>query len=323
MTPETNRSKNRLALIRRVNQLYHDFQAATFDRIHQARHKAEMAFWRHEVAARLVSKNFRQGIDLCSGTGFVASALLPRLESGTWVVCTDISTRALGRAQRSLKEFGNQLRTCVASAEYLPFPDESVDWVTINAGLHHIPQPKKALKEVDRILKRGGYFFLGFEPNARFPSSGAPYWLERFLWHVFWYLSPRRNFKRVARKLGRPGPHPNETEHLDAINQVLVQEGLIEKPLSLPDLRELVDVHSRQTDADHNETAFVTDELLNRFFPSYRIHYLRYTDYGGEMLKRHPWLRAAYDKVMAAMFPGKGRLFTWVLQKPAEREAPA
>ena len=38
----------------------------------------------------------------------------------------------------------------------------------MNAALHHIPAPENVLREIDRVLKPGGRFCLGHEPNAAF-----------------------------------------------------------------------------------------------------------------------------------------------------------
>ncbi len=51
-----------------------------------------------------------------------------------------------------------------ADAQDLPFPDHSFELVTCQTVLIHLPEPNKALKEMKRVLKKGG-LLLCVEPN--------------------------------------------------------------------------------------------------------------------------------------------------------------
>ncbi len=51
--------------------------------------------------------------------------------------------------------------TVVASADNLPFADEVVDVVVMDAVLEHLPEVEKSFAEVARVLKPGG-FFVGY-----------------------------------------------------------------------------------------------------------------------------------------------------------------
>jgi len=46
----------------------------------------------------------------------------------------------------------------------LPFPEKIFDFVIVKDALHHSSRLLKTLKEVQRVLKRGGKFFIGGEP---------------------------------------------------------------------------------------------------------------------------------------------------------------
>ncbi len=309
--------QDRQALIVRVNQLYHDLQAGQFDSLHARRHQVERRFWQHEVAPRLVRAGARQGVDLCSGTGFVPRVLLARLPAEAQVLCLDLSPEALDQTVRALPQFAGRLTTHVGDAAAIPLPDGRADWVSLNAGLHHIDPPEPVLREVDRVLRPGGRFCLGYEPNAAFFASAGPYRLERLIWHAFWYLSPRRNWRRLRRRLARPAGGTDAGEHLEAINQALMRDGLIARPLALAELRDLVDVHTHDDQGHQRRVGFVPDELRRRHFPDYHVELTLFTDFGGEMLRPHRLLRAAFDALMRTLFPGRGRLFSWILRKPA------
>lgn len=46
----------------------------------------------------------------------------------------------------------------LASADSIPFPDGFFDSVVCRSVLHHLPNPKRALEEIVRVLKPGGRF---------------------------------------------------------------------------------------------------------------------------------------------------------------------
>lgn len=67
-------------------------------------------------------------------------------------------SNAIFVADRLLKDVTN-VRLTQASADTLPFPDETFDFVMSIGVLHHIPDTEKAMKDCVRKIKRGGYFY--------------------------------------------------------------------------------------------------------------------------------------------------------------------
>jgi SAM-dependent methyltransferase len=51
-----------------------------------------------------------------------------------------------------------------APAEKIPAPDESFDLVFSFNAMEHFADPRKVIKEIYRVLKPGGYFYLDFDP---------------------------------------------------------------------------------------------------------------------------------------------------------------
>ena len=304
-------------LVHRVNELYHDFQADDFNELHRMRHLVERLFWASNVVPVLLRDGAAFGVDLCSGTGFVPRVLMKNMPSDTTMLCIDLSGEALLRGKSSLGPAGQQITYHVGDVTRIPLENGKADWVSLNAGLHHLPDPSSVLREIDRVLKRGGVFCMGHEPNAAFFRSPSLYKMERFIWNLFWYCSLPRNIKRIKRKLGRRVDDYEHHEHLDAINNKLITEGLIDKPLTLAELRRMVDIHTAlENDAEKSHKGFWVHELIEKNFPEYVIEFIRYVDYGGEMLRRHPRLRSAFDTLMRWLAPDKGRLFSWILRKP-------
>jgi ubiquinone/menaquinone biosynthesis C-methylase UbiE len=93
---------------------------------------------------------------------------LELLSSGYRLVETDIAPGSLAEAQR-LHRAGGFTETSahlLADAENLPFATGCFDGAFMVASLHHLPDSLASLKEMRRILRQGGLFVLGTEPNS-------------------------------------------------------------------------------------------------------------------------------------------------------------
>jgi ArsR family transcriptional regulator len=102
--------------------------------------------------------------DLGCGTGEVSAALAPFVAR---VVAVDASAAMLQAAKKRLHEFANvDLRR--GELEALPIDDARLDAATLMLVLHHVPEPKKALADVNRVLKPGGRLILvDMQPHDR------------------------------------------------------------------------------------------------------------------------------------------------------------
>ncbi len=101
-------------------------------------------------------------VDLGCGTGVFTS--LFKHEHGLNISGLDISALSMERAQRDYPE----IPFMTGDVEYLPYPDDHFDGVTMVGVVHHFPEPEKFIAEVYRILKPGGRF-VAFDPNRRNP----------------------------------------------------------------------------------------------------------------------------------------------------------
>jgi SAM-dependent methyltransferase len=301
-------------LIRRVNEIYHDLQAGEFNEIHKHRHVVECTFWEAEVVPRLKMDAVAFGVDLCTGTGFVPRILLQCLPS-VKMLCVDLSRNALEGARLALGENAARASFHAGDVCSLPLPDGAADWVSMNAALHHIPDPARLLAEVRRVLKPEGRFCLGYEPNAAFFDSPTVFRGERLIWHAYWYLSPSRNVSRVLRRLGIWKVEAARCEHLDAINSKLLGEGAMSSPLSLDELHALVDVHADAAASHNHSRGFSVPKIMGRDCEGFNLEWLQYYDYGGEMLRQHRCVRLLYDGLMRRVAPGIGQLFSCILLK--------
>ena len=88
-------------------------------------------------------------LDLACGPGIVAAAAAERRALPVGVDFSPVMI-ALARAGHTGIRFEE------GDAEALPFADGSFDAVVSNFGVHHVPEPIRALREAHRVLRSGG-----------------------------------------------------------------------------------------------------------------------------------------------------------------------
>jgi ubiquinone/menaquinone biosynthesis C-methylase UbiE len=99
-----------------------------------------------------------QVLDIATGAGHTAAAFAPHVAH---VTASDITDEMLEQARKlaAAKGLGN-METAAADAEALPFADARFDLVTCRIAAHHFPDVPRFVREVQRVLKRGGTFAL-------------------------------------------------------------------------------------------------------------------------------------------------------------------
>jgi ubiquinone/menaquinone biosynthesis C-methylase UbiE len=96
-------------------------------------------------------------LDVACGTGLVSLRLAASVGVRGAVVGTDISERMVEAGRRAAQEHGfDHLRFEHADAEAQPFSDAAFDAAACALGLMYVPDPRRALGEMRRVLKPGG-----------------------------------------------------------------------------------------------------------------------------------------------------------------------
>lgn len=108
--------------------------------------------WKRAMAKAVASQPGEFIVDLAGGTGDMARLLAG---PGRMVVVCDPSTEMMAVGRGRCPE---TVRFTEGSAEAMPFPDSSVDALTIAFGLRNVTSLPAALKEILRVLKPGGRF---------------------------------------------------------------------------------------------------------------------------------------------------------------------
>ncbi|MEM7692595.1 MAG: bifunctional demethylmenaquinone methyltransferase/2-methoxy-6-polyprenyl-1,4-benzoquinol methylase UbiE [Pseudomonadota bacterium] len=97
-------------------------------------------------------------LDIAGGTGDLAAKFSRLVGRDGTVVLADINASMLSVGRDRLLDRGlvSNLSFVQADAQYLPFPDNYFDCITIAFGLRNVTDKQLALESMHRILKPGG-----------------------------------------------------------------------------------------------------------------------------------------------------------------------
>ena len=121
--------------------------------------KYSMYWWSnrfHAILARRYGKRGARLLEIGSGMGH----LVGQLENSFETYGMDINHWAVKQSRSVIKT--TQLQT--ASAQELPFRDDSFNVVIIKHIVEHLPDPQKAIQEIGRVIEPGGTLILA-TPN--------------------------------------------------------------------------------------------------------------------------------------------------------------
>jgi demethylmenaquinone methyltransferase/2-methoxy-6-polyprenyl-1,4-benzoquinol methylase len=131
--------------------------------------------WRRAMVARVEASSGDRILDVATGTGMVAAALVRRY--GCSVVGLDQSPQMLSGAESKLAadpELAAHIELVRGEAEALPFAEGEFDHLTFTYLLRYVDDPGATLRELARVVKPGGRiasleFMLPPNPLARWP----------------------------------------------------------------------------------------------------------------------------------------------------------
>ena len=130
-----------------------------------------ISFGTHKLIKYLAFKNLKikkedKILDLCTGTGDIPR-ILKNIEPKAEITGLDFSQNMIEIACKRHKD----INFIKGDACNLNFKENFFDIVTISFGLRNIDNRYKALSEIYRVLKRGGYFaHLDFSPENKFSN---------------------------------------------------------------------------------------------------------------------------------------------------------
>jgi demethylmenaquinone methyltransferase/2-methoxy-6-polyprenyl-1,4-benzoquinol methylase len=106
--------------------------------------------WKNRLVELADARPDQKILDLCCGTGDLAC----RFQAGAGVIGVDFTEEMLKIAKVRAKN----ARFLQADALALPFRDDIFDVVSVGYGLRNLADLERGLREIHRVLRRGGKF---------------------------------------------------------------------------------------------------------------------------------------------------------------------
>jgi demethylmenaquinone methyltransferase/2-methoxy-6-polyprenyl-1,4-benzoquinol methylase len=135
--------------------------------------------WRNAMVEAVQAKPGERVLDVATGTGLVAQALVRRW--GCEVVGVDQSPQMLDRARERVRadsELERHVTLVHGEAEDLPFAEAEFDHLTFTYLLRYVEDPAATMCELARVVKPGGRI-----ASLEFGVPGSEPW--RALWGLY------------------------------------------------------------------------------------------------------------------------------------------
>lgn len=132
--------------------------AKKYDTINTVLSLNQDKYWRKFAVEQAGLKQGGTALDVCCGTGMITREMAKKVGSTGKVIGLDFCEEMLEVANRELLEspYGNCIEYVQGNAMDLPFPDNMFDSVTIGFGLRNVPDMRKTIREMMRVVKPGG-----------------------------------------------------------------------------------------------------------------------------------------------------------------------
>ncbi|MDR2563582.1 MAG: bifunctional demethylmenaquinone methyltransferase/2-methoxy-6-polyprenyl-1,4-benzoquinol methylase UbiE [Prevotellaceae bacterium] len=118
--------------------------------------------WRRKLVQMLEKQKPLQILDVAAGTGDLAIACASIKPAPNRIIGIDISTNMLekGREKVAMRGLDKLVNLQYGDGEKIAFDDCAFDALTIAFGLRNFENPEQGLKEMNRVLRRGGVVYI-------------------------------------------------------------------------------------------------------------------------------------------------------------------
>jgi demethylmenaquinone methyltransferase/2-methoxy-6-polyprenyl-1,4-benzoquinol methylase len=112
--------------------------------------------WRRAAVAISGAAPGQRVLDCATGTGDLALQFKRAVGPSGEVIGTDFCAEMLQSAPAKAAHAGLDVKFAVADALALPYPDGQFDVASIAFGIRNVDDPLRCLREMGRVVKRGG-----------------------------------------------------------------------------------------------------------------------------------------------------------------------
>ena len=140
-------------------------------------------------------------LECACGTGAITQYLAPKCRR---LIATDFSTGMLRQAEKKCRKYGN-VAFRKADITNLKCKDERFDKVVAGNVIHLLPEPEKALHELERVVKPGGKIIIPTYINMSKGTGTAAVKLITLLGADFKRQFDLDSYKKKKKKKGYAG----------------------------------------------------------------------------------------------------------------------
>ena len=159
-----------------VVTLLYDVTASHYDSIKRFTNSDETWFLSRPLLNRLAAVPQPLVLDVATGTGRLPHALFRESVFRGRIIALDLSHRMLEEAVSKTEAHASRILFLQQDATELPFPDATFDAITCLEALEFLPDTRRTLLEMARVLRPGGVLLT---TNRRGWEAGL------FLWRSF------------------------------------------------------------------------------------------------------------------------------------------
>lgn len=157
----------------------------TYDRVNRILSFGIDGSWRRKLVSKLPAIKEMKLLDVATGTCDQLMTIMEQSSATIEAVGIDIAEEMVKLGQKKLdqKPYAKKVTLKIGSAAHLPFEDEVFDCVTISFGIRNMDQVSACLKEIHRVLKKGGrLLILEFSlPANMLVRAGCLFYLRTLL----------------------------------------------------------------------------------------------------------------------------------------------
>ena len=167
--------------------------------------------WRKRAIQRLIKLSKGSSfLDVATGTADMAIEIKNQYPKA-YVIGVDPATRMLEVAKEKIKSKRYNIQLIAGDGESLPFKDSSFEGVCIAFGIRNIPNRKKALSEMKRVLKKGGILvILEFSKPEGIIGIIYDFYFHKILPFLGWVFSKDKKAYRYLPDSVEEFPQPFE-----------------------------------------------------------------------------------------------------------------